>query len=129
MNREDALNLCERWLPLWTGNRPEELAEVYSINAFYRDPAKPDGLKGRDQILGYFRKLLEKYPDWVWTADDVFPIEGGFALRWKAEIPFVGKVIQETGMDLVLVENGKVTHNEVYFDRAALLYATMKQGK
>ena len=53
----------------------------------------------------------------------MFPIEGGFTLRWKAEIPVGGKVIHETGLDLVLVENGLVKRNEVYFDRSALVAA------
>ena len=46
-----------------------------------------------------------------------------FTLRWKAEIPAKGTVIHEAGLDLVLVENGLVTRNEVYFDRSALLAA------
>ena len=99
------------------------LVEVYAEDVFSRDPAKPDGIHGKAALLGYFKKLLATFPDWVWTADDVFPVDGGFALRWKARIPVGEKVIEETGMDLVLVENGKVTRNEVYFDRAALLGA------
>jgi hypothetical protein len=123
MERNDALELCGRWLPLWTGNRPDELVKIYSPDAFYRDPAKPDGIKGREALLAYFRKLLAASPDWIWTADDVFPIEGGFCLRWKAEIPVGNKIIRETGMDLVYVKDGLVTRNEVYFDRAGLLSA------
>ena len=121
MDKPSALNLCDRWLPLWTGNRPEELVEVYAEDVFYRDPAKPDGIHGKAALLGYFKKLLATFPDWVWTADDVFPVDGGFALRWKARIPVRGKAYEETGRDLARVANGKVTRNEVYFDRAALL--------
>ena len=126
MNRNDALLLCQRWLPLWTGNQPERLVEVYSEDVFYRDPAKPDGIQGKADLLSYLRKLLAAFPDWVWEADDVFPIDGGFALRWKATIPVGNSVVQETGMDLVLVRDGKVIRNEVYFDRAALLAAMSK---
>lgn len=115
------MEFCERWLPLWTGNRPEALVEVYAENASYRDPARPAGLRGREALLAYFRKLLAVNPNWVWTADAVFPIEGGFALRWKARIPVGAAVVEETGLDLVLVEGGLVTRNEVYFDRTALL--------
>jgi hypothetical protein len=50
----------------------------------------------------------------------VFPIEGGFTLRWKAEILVKGKVVHETGLDLVLVESGLVKRNEVCFDRSGL---------
>jgi len=123
MNREEALRLCERWLPLWTGNRPEALAAIYAEDVFYRDPARPEGVRGKAALLAYFRKLLAANPNWVWTADDVFPVEGGFVARWKADIPVGKTVIHETGMDLIYVKDGLVTRNEVYFDRAALLAA------
>jgi hypothetical protein len=123
MDREDALRLCERWLPLWTGNRPDALIEVYAENVIYRDPARSEGISGKPALLAYFRKLLAAFPDWIWRLDDVFPIDDGFTLRWKAEIPAKGTVIHETGLDLVLVEGGLITRNEVYFDRSALLAA------
>lgn len=128
MKRRDALLLCDRWLPLWTGNRPERLIEVYGENAFYRDPAKPEGIRGKPDLLRYFRKLLAVYPDWVWEAKDVFPVKGGFALAWKATIPVAGTVVVEHGLDLVLTEEDKIVRNEVYFDRSALLAAHARGG-
>jgi hypothetical protein len=128
MNKPEALDLCARWLPLWTGNHPDELAAVYSEDVFYRDAAKPDGIQGKPALLAYFRKLLATFPAWVWTVDDVWPVEGGFVLRWKAKIPVGGMVVQEDGMDLVLVRDGLVTRNEVYFDRTALLVAMKEYG-
>lgn len=119
----DALSFCELWLPLWTGNQPEQLIEVYDEDIFYRDPAKPDGVYGKSNLLRYFRKLLAVYPDWVWKVKDVYPIEGGFTLTWTAAIPAGGTIILEQGMDLVLIEGGKIVRNEVYFDKSALLAA------
>jgi len=95
MKRKDALLLCDKWLPLWTGNHPERLIEVYAEDCFYRDPAKPEGIRGKSGLLQYLRKLLAAFPDWTWEAEDVFPVTGGFALRWKATIPVAGKVIVE----------------------------------
>jgi ketosteroid isomerase-like protein len=128
MEKPEALALCDRWLPLWTGNRPEELSAVYSDDVFYRDPAKPDGITGRTALLAYLKRLLAPFPGWVWTAEDVFPIEGGFVLRWKAKIPVGGMTVKEDGMDLVLVRDGLITRNEVYFDRTALLAAMKTHG-
>lgn len=48
---------------------------------------------------------------------------GRLLLAEKAEIPVKGTIIHETGLDIVLVEHGLVTRNEVYFDRSALLAA------
>jgi hypothetical protein len=128
MDKPEALALCARWLPLWTGNRPEELAAVYAEDVFYRDPVKPEGITGNAALLAYFKKLLAANPAWVWTAEDVFPVEGGFVLRWKAKIPVGGMTVHEDGMDLVLVRDSLVTRNEVYFDRTDLLAAMKTYG-
>jgi ketosteroid isomerase-like protein len=123
MTGAEARALCDRWLPLWTGNQPAALIEAYADEVFYRDPARPGGVQGRAALLAYLRALLARFPDWTWAADEVFPLDGGFALRWRATIPVGTTVVRETGLDLVLVADGRITRNEVYFDRAALLEA------
>jgi hypothetical protein len=120
---KEARALCDRWLPLWTGNRPEALIEAYADDVFYRDPARPAGVQGRAALLAYLRALLARNPDWTWEVDEIFPLDGGFALRWRATIPVGGTVVRETGLDLVLVAGGRITWNEVCFDRAAQLEA------
>ena len=114
--------LCHDWLAAWTGNNPEKLREFYAEKAFYRDPAKPDGIVGIE-LLPYFKKLLSLNPRWKWEATEVIPTAKGFCLKWKADIPVGDMVVIETGMDIVEVENGQITRNEVYFDRVALLDA------
>jgi hypothetical protein len=123
MNHAEARRLCDRWGPLWTGNRPEALAACYADDVFYRDPATPEGLHGRPALLVYLRKLLARNPDWVWTMEEIYPTDGGFCVRWLAHIPVGAERVVEKGMDLVCVENGLITRNEVYFDRTALLAA------
>ncbi len=126
MNKPEILALCKRWLPAWTGNKPEKLIEFYSDTAFYSDPANKGGLKGHGQLLPYFKKLLAANPNWVWEAVEVFPTERGFNAKWKATIPVRQETITEFGIDIVEVEQGKVTRNEVYFDRSVLLDALRK---
>ncbi len=48
MNPEDARTFAARWLPAWTGNRPELLASFYTLDAVYSDPVIPGGLRGRE---------------------------------------------------------------------------------
>ncbi len=127
MNKPEILELCKRWLPAWTGNKPEKLISFYAETAFYRDPANIYGLKGYDQILPYFKKLLAANPNWIWEAVEIFPTERGFNAKWKATIPVGKDTIIEYGIDIVEVENGKITRNEVYFDRSALVEALKKQ--
>ena len=126
MNVTDAEEFSRRWLPVWTGNHPEELIRFYDVDAFYSDPAKREGLRGHGQLLPYFRKLLAANPGWVWELVEAIPTEKGFTGRWKAVIPVGNTVVTEYGVDIVEVADGKVTRNEVYFDRAALLEAFRK---
>lgn len=127
MNENEILEFCKPWLISWTGNKPEDLIEFYSEDAFYRDPAKPEGLNGRERIFAYFKKLLEANPDWVWEAVEVYPSKLGFIAKWKASIPVGNQVLIEYGMDIVEVKNNKIKRNEVYFDTSKLLLALQKQ--
>jgi hypothetical protein len=126
VNRRDALVFCEKWLEAWSGNRPEYLIGFYSDDALYLDPANKEGLRGRERIFSYFKKLLAANPNWIWRAINVFPIGPGFILKWEATIPVGRGAITEVGMDIVEVDQGRITRNEVFFDRSSLLEALRK---
>ncbi len=111
---------CDEWLAAWTGNRPDYLLTFYAKDAFYRDPARPQGLKGHDELLPYFKKLLAVNPDWTWKSLEIFPTAGGFTLKWEAKIPTKNGMITETGLDIVEMKNGNIFRNEVYFDTRQL---------
>jgi hypothetical protein len=121
MSVEEAREFAARWLPAWTGNQPERLISFYSEDAFYSDPAVPAGVQGRESLLAYFRKLLAKNPDWVWTQTEAIPMENGFVNKWKAVIPRGQEVIECLGVCLVRMEQGRIYRNEVYFDRSPWL--------
>ena len=127
MEREEALDFCARWLPAWEGNRPDVLIQFYSDSALYIDPANEEGLKGRERILAYFKRLLARNPNWKWTPVEVFPTDLGFVAKWKATIPIGSEFITEYGMDILEIERGKITRNEVYFDRSNFLEALRKR--
>ena len=121
----DVQKFCTEWLKSWTGGLPavEGLLQFYSEEAFYSDPARPQGVKGKALLKKYFEKLLSKNSEWVWTAEAVFPNEKGFTLKWKAVIPQAGKVTTLYGMDLVELSDNLITRNEVYFDPGPLSVA------
>lgn len=119
----DAQAFAARWLPAWTGNEPERLADFYTDDAAYLDPAVPQGLRGRAQILGYFTKLLARNPDWVWTQREAVPMEGGFVNFWRAVIPRPGReTVTVDGVCLVWLDlaSQKISRNEVHFDASLL---------
>lgn len=123
-----ARRFAERWLPAWSGNDPDLLASFYSEDALYLDPGIPAGIQGKPALLAYFRKLLARNPDWVWSQIEGVPLEGGFLNKWRATIPVGAAALEIVGVCLVqLDEAGKIRRNEVYFDRSELLAAIAKQ--
>lgn len=114
---------CDAWLEAWTGNRPEALLAFYAEDARYSDPARPHGLKGRAELRPYFVKLLGSNPEMVWTRERLWPIAGGFVVTWTARIPVGGDVVVERGADVVLLRDGRIAENEVYFDRSRWMAA------
>ena len=124
----EARAFAEKWLPAWTGNNPELLADFYSEDAFYLDPAVPGGIKGKAALLAYFRKLLGYNPNWVWTQLEAIPLEDGFLNKWLARIPVGSKTVDVVGVCLVQLDGaGKIRRNEVYFDRNDLLSEIARQ--
>jgi hypothetical protein len=124
MEIKAAQDLCKEWLAAWTGNHPDKLIEFYAADAFYSDPARRNGLRGHAELLPYFKRLLGSNPEWQWEAVELFPTDKGFTGKWKATIPVGDTTVVEYGVDIVEVADGKITRNEVYFDRVALLKAT-----
>ena len=119
--KEMAQEFASRWLPAWSGNHPELLTSFYAEDAFYLDPAIPQGIRGKAALLTYFTKLLARFPDWKWTQRDAIPMEGGFLNKWNAVIPLKNTKLEIDGVCSVQMRDGLIKRNEVYFDRTELL--------
>ena len=118
----EAKQFAEKWLPAWSGNNPELLAGFYAEDAFYLDPGIPDGVKGKNNLLTYFRKLLSGNPHWIWTQIEGIPLEDGFLNKWLAKISVGPVTLEIVGVCFVQLDNvGLIRRNEVYFDRSRLL--------
>lgn len=128
MTQEQAREFASRWLPAWTGNEPEKLAAFYSDDALYLDPSMPGGIRGKEKLLAYFRKLLAQNPGWVWTQIEGIPMEDGFLNKWHARIPIGERVIECVGVCFVQFDGrGKIRRNEVYFDRTEMMLEMARQ--
>ena len=121
MNTDDLHEFCRSWLKAWTGNRPLDLIQFYAPDAYYCDPARPTGLRGTEQLLEYFTKLLMRNPDWVWRVQEIIPTAEGCVLRWVATIPTESSSMTVDGVDIIELRGDKITRNEVYFDRTVLM--------
>jgi hypothetical protein len=128
MTKKQAREFASRWLPAWTGNEPEKLAAFYSDDALYLDPAVPGGIRGKEKLLAYFRKLLAQNPGWVWTQIEGIPMEDGFLNKWHARIPIGERVVECVGVCFVQFDGrGKIRRNEVYFDRTEMMLEMARQ--
>ncbi|MEI6609133.1 MAG: hypothetical protein WCO53_05245 [Deltaproteobacteria bacterium] len=118
----EAKQFAEKWLPAWSGNNPELLVSFYSEDAFYLDPGIPNGVKGKTELLTYFRKLLANNPNWIWSQIEGIPLADGFLNKWLAKIPVGPVVLEIIGVCFVQLDGaGNIRRNEVYFDRTQLL--------
>lgn len=110
----DLVKLNADWLAAWTAQDAERVASFYTEDARYFDQQVPDGLVGRAALQSRLAGLFELTPPMRYEPDVVWPIEGGFCGRWICTIE-AGEVTQLLrGFDLVLLENGKISYNEVY---------------
>lgn len=109
-----------RWLDAWTGDRLEHLLSFYAEDVFYSDPARPQGITGKANLAVYLKKLLARYPSWVWTLETLVGSGPQIAIVWKARLPKEQGDVTWKGMDLVTFVDGKITRNEVYFDPSPL---------
>jgi len=123
MNPDDARAFADKWLPAWTGNRPELLASFYTLDAVYSDPAIPEGLRGREALQEYFCKLLARNPEWVWVHRGSISMENGFLNRWHASIPVGERTVESEGVCTVQLRDGLIYANHVFFDPSELLKA------
>lgn len=120
----DLERFCDDWFAAWTGGDSQRLLAYYSEDAWYADPAKPQGIQGRDALARYFGKLLPANPDMVWARRALHPLGmDAFVVTWTARIPVKGTVVTENGCDLVWLREGRIARNEVYFDRTAWMRA------
>jgi hypothetical protein len=114
---------AEQWLPAWTGNQPDRLVSFYTDDAFYADPAIPQGVRGREALRAYFATLLAHNPQWVWTHTGSTPLADGFLNRWHASIPVGPQCVDVDGVCTVQLRDDRIYANEVFFDRSPLLTA------
>ena len=109
---DEARGFADRWLPAWTGNRPQHLLSFYADDAFYSDPTVPEGLRGKPALTQYFTRLLAHYPDWAWEHERSVALLDGFLNYWRATLPVEGEVGLWRGICTVQIRNDLIYRNE-----------------
>lgn len=99
------------WLAAWTNKDIPRLAEIYAEDCVYMDASTAGGLKGRAALVAYLEKLFPALPEWKYTADEIWPIPGGFCARWYCDMKGGARL---RGFDFVQLRGREIVHNEVY---------------
>jgi ketosteroid isomerase-like protein len=82
-------------------------------------PGTDEPVRGRDEYVGALRELLRRVPDLTLSVRESADNGEHIFVRWVAHATNVeGKRIEQTGVDRIKVENGKVVENRIFFDRA-----------
>lgn len=107
----------------WNTHDASRVLDCYTENLVYRDPNTNGEVHGADAFGRYLTKMFSLW-EMHWEVKEVHPfrdIDGAAAL-WTATLRLRsgGKPITVQGMDLALIEDERLSRNEVYFDRMAI---------
>jgi ketosteroid isomerase-like protein len=81
-------------------------------------PGEDEPVRGRDEYVGALSELLARLPDLTLRVAESADNGEYIFIRWVAHATGVDGPIEQTGVDRIKVENGKVVENRIFFDRA-----------
>jgi ketosteroid isomerase-like protein len=80
-------------------------------------PGEDEPVRGRDEYVGALSELLARLPDLTLSVAESADNGEYIFIRWVAHATGVDGPIEQTGVDRIKVENGKVVENRIFFDR------------
>jgi ketosteroid isomerase-like protein len=123
MDHAKMLALAERFLGAWNTQEVERVVSCYTEDVDYRDPNTRGSVRGSDAMRRYLTKLFGRWQmHWSLREAYLFEDANGCAVLWRATFARKGdpSTVAIDGMDFVEVRDGRITRNEVHFDRTAL---------
>lgn len=115
--------MAERFLDAWNRQEVGDVLACYTPDLIYRDPNTRGAVDGAEAMGRYLEKLFARWR-MQWSLRETYALEGveGAAVLWRATFGTAdgAETVETDGMDLVLIEGGKIKRNDVYFDRAVL---------
>jgi len=123
MGVEEVRRLAEATLSAWNSQDVDGVVSRYTEDCVYLDPNTRGPVVGREAFRRYLGRLFQRWK-MHWSLREFFLFEDGSggAFLWHAQLTPAsgGKTAEIDGMDLVMLREGKLSRNEVYFDRMAL---------
>jgi len=107
----------------WNTHDASRVLDCYTGTLVYSDPNTRGEIHGAPAFRRYLTTMFSLW-EMHWEVKEIYPlrdVDGASAL-WSATLRLRagGSPIDIRGMDLALVENDRLSRNEVYFDRMAI---------
>lgn len=132
--RESQMTLAARevereYRELWNGDysKLDVVAESVDLSV----PSMSDGeIHGRDEFEAYLRELRTGFPDWHVTVDEILATDELVMKEWTVTATHEGEYsgiqptnreIEMSGMAKIVIENGKVQRDTLYYNFQELL--------
>lgn len=114
---------------LWEGDFSK--LDVVSESVVLVDPASPEGeIRGRDALEERIRTVTEAFPDFHAEVHDQLARDGTVMMEWTMYgthegeydgIPPTGEEMAVSGMSKVVVADGKIAEDRLYFDTRTMM--------
>jgi hydroxyacylglutathione hydrolase len=107
---------------------PDAMVECWAAGGIDRLAPLNRDLRAPDEVRSFFAQTFTAMPDMHFEVLDLVAARNQAAVRWRATGTFcggpfegiepTGSRIELEGIDLLTVENGKIQHNDAYYDSA-----------
>lgn len=119
----DHVAIARNAIEAWNTHSSEQVLSCYTTDLVYKDPNTRGEIRGAQVFGRYLEKMFTLW-EMHWQVEAVHPFRDtdGAAALWTATLRLRagGEATRISGMDLALVSDGKLSRNEVYFDRTPL---------
>jgi steroid delta-isomerase-like uncharacterized protein len=105
---------------------PDAMAKCWAEGGIDRLAPLNRDLRAPDEVRSFFAQTFAAIPDWNFEILDLVTARNKAAVRWRATGTFcggpfegiepTGSRIELEGIDMLTVEDGKIQHNDAYYD-------------
>lgn len=123
---QDPERLLDEYVTIWNEAEYSKLPDVVAESVTVSDPGAPEGeVHGRDSLEAYLRELRTGFPDFTVTIDDMLASDEVIMAEWTVsgthegefnDIPPTERELELTGMDKILVADGKVQEHRIHYN-------------
>ncbi len=124
----NSLQVFESYADAWNRHDADAIVATFGDRGTYCDPTTPGPLTGA-AIAEYARGLWSAFPDLSFEMGRMLEADGAVSAEWVMRginagsmmgLPPTGRAVEVRGVDIAVVERGKLRSVQGYFDSAAV---------